>query len=316
MTPNQRMIKNCAIVLAACLVIGIVFIALNIIVGVCGAFIPNHKDNVNTNTTNTTNTASDRNDKNNSNKNTTDSTTIDKEDEKMESGDVYENVKNLKIKSGIYKVRIERDSSIKKGVKVQLENVSSDYKVEYKESSETLEMEGDSDSIIHFWKDREAAKGVITLTVSDHTELDRIKIEMGVGSVTIEDMNVAELDVECGVGIFTCENVRAEYAQIKGGVGSVKCSEVQFDGLEMEGGIGGISVDGVLTGKTSVVAGMGTIELEIHVKREDYNLNVETGLGSIYVDGEKCSDIKESNNSQNNLLNVEGGIGSVKINFN
>lgn len=293
MTPNQKIIKNCAIVFAACLIAGIVLVALRVIIGVFGAFVPNQKGNTNVV-----------------------ATEYEEEEQKIDTQAVYENVKNLKIKSGIYKLQIERDSSINKGVKVSLSNVSSDYKIKYKEESKTLETE-DNDDIFHFWKDKdEISKGIITISVSDNTELDKVRVEMGVGTVTIEDIIMTEFDVKCGVGAFTCENVKAEHADIEGGVGSVRCDDVMFDGLEVEGGVGDIKVDGVLTGKTSVVAGMGAIELDINGKKKNYNLNVETGLGSIYIDGKKCSDIQESDNSQNNLLDVEGGIGSVKINFN
>ena len=294
MTPNQKIIKNCAIVFATCLLIGIVLVALKVIIGVFGAFVPNQKENTNV-------TATEYDD--------------EEEEQKMDTQAVYENVKNLKIKSGIYKVQIESDSSVNKGVKVSLSNVSSDYKIKYKEGSKTLETE-DNDDIFHFWKDKdEISKGTITISVSDNTELDKVRVEMGVGTVTIEDIIMTELDVKCGVGAFACENVKAEHADIEGGVGSVRCDDVMFDGLEVEGGVGDIKIDGVLTGKTSVVAGMGAIELDINGKKENYNLNVETGLGSIYIDGKKCSDIEDNNNSQNNLLDVEGGIGSVKINF-
>lgn len=302
MNSGQRMIKYFAILLAASLTIGIIVTVVNVGLSVVGAFV----------------SVGDETQDKKGNHHIEDSESKREDGDGEEGGkktmDEYALVENLEIESSIYKIMIQEKEDIE-SVKVEMRNVPSSYNVTYKESTKTLSFQ-DEDWVSGFFNQkRKAAKGKIYIYIPEEKQLNRVRIEMGVGTVNIHDISMKSLDIECGVGMLSCSNVTAENADIEGGVGSIAFKDIAFSNFQLEGGVGDIDVEGKLTGKTVVSAGMGNINIHVDGKKDNYNYNIETGLGPIYIDGEKTGDINFSNNSCSNLLDIEGGIGTIYINF-
>lgn len=288
MSSAQKVIKYLAMAFAACLTIAILGGILNAVVGVVGAFVPEHNQKQEVNGT-------------------------EMEIEQVDSQKSYTDVENLKIESSVYKIDIVGGSKVE-GVKVECSNIPSTYKVYYEDR--TIKTTDDNWVSGIFNKNTSSAKGRIKIYVSDKINLDKVEIEMGVGAVTVSNISTKKLEVDCGVGVFSCDDVAAEDVNISGGVGNVECDDVTFGGLELDGGVGDVSIKGTLTGKTEVSAGMGNVDLDVNGKKDDYNVKVETGLGSIYIDGEKYKDSDFYNNSESNLIDIEGGIGTIHVDFN
>lgn len=286
--------KCLAMFFAICLTICILATIVEVGVGVIGAFVPsNEREQVSSQ----------------------DSSKKTNEQKEMicDNLDFYD-VERLEIESSVYKVQVKS----KKGldcVRIQKYDIPSSYRIEYDEDSKTITTEDDNWVSSIFNKKHSATKGKIVVYVPKKQQLDEVDIEMGVGAVSIEDIKTDTLTVACGVGSLSCEKVSANYATIEGGVGSVDCDNVTFKGLEVSGGVGDVNIEGDISGKADISAGMGNFTLTIDGNKEDYNYKVETGLGPIYIDGEKTSDVDSYDNSQDNLIDVEGGIGAVHVNF-
>lgn len=284
MSEGQKAIKYMAMFLAGCLTICILAAIVNVAIGVLDAVIP-------------------------------DSTTTSVKNGKVikRTGD-YGDIKNLKIESSVYEVVIKEDKDVT-GVRVEMQNIPSSYKITTNLDSKTLSAKEENWFSGIFGRHRDNKKSKITFYVPKEDKLDSLDIEMGVGSVSVSDIRMKELKIECGVGSLSCENVQADYADFDGGIGIVNCDEVDFSELDLSGGIGDIEIDGKLTGKSVISGGMGNVTLDVDGKKEDYNYKVEAGLGSIYIDGEKKGDTNSYNNSQSNLIDIEGGIGTIRVNF-
>ena len=289
MSQGQKVIKYLAIVFAACLTITILGVVLNIVVSIFGAFIPKSGE----------------------------SKAVKQYTETVSSNysNTFNNVEQIRVDSGVYNVEIINDESID-GVKVVKEGVSNDLDVSYDEHDKQLvvEQEGFWNDLFKF-NDKHQSKGKLLIYVEDGLELEKLDIDMGVGNSRIEGITTEELDIDCGVGNLTCKKVVAESTDIDGGVGGLKCEDISFRDLNLDGGVGEISIAGELLGTIQISAGMGELNVDINGKRDDYNLKVETGLGSIIIDGEKYTDTNNYNNNQSNLLDIEGGIGSIRIDF-
>ena len=288
MSSAQKLIKYIAMGFAACMTIAILGVILNVVIGIVGAFVPEHNQKQKGNGTETV-------------------------IEKVDSQKSYTGVEKLKIESSIYKIDIIGGSKIE-GVKVECSNIPSTYKVYYEDG--TIKTTDDNWVSGVFNKNTSSSKGRIKIYVSDKINLDKVDVEMGVGAVTVSNVSMKNLEVDCGVGAFSCDNVVAEDANISGGVGNVECDDVTFGGLELDGGVGEVSIKGTLTGKTEISAGMGNVDIDVNGKKDDYNVKVETGLGSIYIDGQKYKDSESYNNSESNLIDIEGGIGTIHVDFN
>lgn len=231
--------------------------------------------------------------------------------------DEYPNIENLKIESSIYKISVkENEDGFQNGVIVKSENMPSSYKVNYKQGSRTLSARDDNWISGLFGERDNRKKSKVTIYIPRQHKLKDVHVQMGVGSVELNSINMENLDAECGAGSFSCKSVNADLANIEGGFGKVKCKDIEFSGLQLSGSVGDVEVEGKLLGKTEVSAGIGNISIDISGRKEDYNYKVETGLGTIYFDGKKTGDTNEYNNSQTNLIDVEGGIGSIQLDFN
>lgn len=288
MSQGQKVIKYLAIVFAACLTISILGVVLNVIVSIFGAFIPKQSKSIKT-------------------------SQYSSESVGNQYDETFGDIKQITVDSGIYMVKLVNDKNVK-GVRVTTEDVESDIEVSYDVDDKRLKIEQDVE-FDDFFKNKRPSKGKIFIYTQDALEFEKVDIDMGVGKFEIEGITTDKLDVDCGVGNLICKDVKANDVDIDGGVGSLKCEDVSFQNLSLEGGVGEIDISGKLRGKTQLSAGMGEVNVDIDGKRDDYNLKVETGLGAITIDGEKYKDTNITNNSQSNILDIEGGVGSVRVDF-
>lgn len=303
MNQGQKVIKYLAIVFAACLTITILGVVLNIVVSIFGAFVPD-KPNGGANT--------GANSGRHNNVQVEDRGNQKEFVSGADSENTFGKLRKMSVESGVYSIELVVDSSVK-GSKVVTKNVADD--IEIRCDGDELFIDEDE-----YWPDvfkhKRESKGKIYIYLEEGTELDKLNIDMGVGNFTIDGIKTDELYIDCGVGSLVCRNVTASKVDIDGGVGSLKCDECHLNDLDLDGGVGEIDISGELTGKVELSAGMGEANIEIYGKREDYNIKVETGLGSIIIDGEKYKDTTNfGNNNQSNILDIEGGVGSVKVDF-
>ncbi|SET48389.1 DUF4097 family beta strand repeat-containing protein [[Clostridium] polysaccharolyticum] len=290
MSPTQKGIKYVAMFLAVCLTISIIATIVKVGVGVMGAFIPSQDIHHQYN---------ERGKK-----------------EILEGKEIVENfsgVENLKFDSGIYKVTFKADRE-KKDIKVAMHNISSSYSLKYDTESKTLV--GKSHSwFSKFLKKEEDANGKIIVHIPRNQKLAKVEIDMGVGAVFLKKLEVEQLKIQCGVGALVCEDIKADQVKVDGGVGNIDFKDVDFKDTELTGGVGNVKLVGKLEEKTQISAGMGNLNIKINGQRQNYNCKVETGLGAIYIDGKKTSEMEYYNNNQPNLLDIEGGVGTIHVDF-
>ena len=85
----------------------------------------------------------------------------------------------------------------------------------------------------------------IVLEVPKGTDIRKLKAQVGVGTLTVNDLQVEELDGECGVGEFDFSGEIKKFGNLKCGIGSMYLnlvgSEKDYD-YSLECGIGNISL--------------------------------------------------------------------------
>lgn len=166
-----------------------------------------------------------------------------------------------------------------------------------------------------FFDGRRTGNSEITVYVPVDFKAKEINIDNGVGELYMEDLETVKLDIDLGTGDCYGKNIVSDKTDIDGGVGSVRFKDVSFTDLELECGVGDLTIEGKVLGKSEINCGVGSLELIIELKKEDYELDIETGLGDIYINGEKTSNIKNANQGAKHSLDIEGGISEVEIKF-
>lgn len=154
--------------------------------------------------------------------------------------------------------------------------------------------------------------GVITVYIPD--EISELKINAGAGKIIIEDISVDNFDVEQGAGIMKISNSKFNEASIDGGAGNIKVSSSIINGLKMKAGVGKIELEAKLTGNNKIKCGIGEMNITLLGNEEEYKITAEKGIGSIKIKNEEQSTNSVYGKGENKL-NLEGGIGSITVDF-
>lgn len=225
---------------------------------------------------------------------------------------VYTGIDSLKLNCGLSSVTVETDNKLE-GIRIVYDGEKEYFNVS--QNGDLLRLEEKSRGWGKFLKKHPNKTSKIKILIPPEKVFDKVEVDAGVGSLNMNSIICEKLDIDCGVGNVEGINIKAEKADIDGGVGNIVLKDVEFEGLDVDGGVGDIEISGNLFGNTDVSTGMGDAELNIKGNRDDYNIKVDSGVGSVRVDGEKCGDINLRNSDADNKLDIDGGVGSIGINF-
>ena len=164
--------------------------------------------------------------------------------------------------------------------------------VTVKESSDTLKVK----STKKLSKNRK-----VCISYPEDVKLQELEIEMGAGTVYLNrDIETEKLSVEMGAGEFESKNpVTAREADLEIGTGST------FADLSAR--------------KTDGECGLGELDLTLTGTQEDYNYDLECGVGNLDVGSDSYSGLGRektiSNKGADRKLDLECGMGNVSVNF-
>lgn len=133
-------------------------------------------------------------------------------------------------------------------------------------------------------------------------KLDELDIEMGAGSVYLNrEIQTGKLSVEVGAGEFEGNaSVTAKEADLQIGTGSMTFTDLSAE-------------------KTSGECGLGELDLTMTGDQEDYNYDLQCGIGNMDVGSDSYSGFgKEdhiSNTGADRKMDLECGMGDVSVSF-
>ena len=165
--------------------------------------------------------------------------------------------------------------------------------VTVKESSDTLKVR----STKKLSKTRK-----VHISYPEDVKLQELEIEMGAGTVYLNrDIETEKLSVEMGAGEFDSKNpVTAEEADLEIGTGSMTFADLSAK-------------------KISGECGLGELDLTMTGTQEDYNYDLECGVGNLDVGSDSYSGLGReksiSNTGADRKLDLECGMGNVSVNF-
>lgn len=217
----------------------------------------------------------------------------------------YENVTELEI-------NVEYgDLEIKLGDELKVASNNSDL-VSYKHASNKLSVE---EIGYDFFDNRGATRVVVFVPIN--LTFDRVKITTGAGRAVISDLTAKRMELNLGASKTELRNIAVtERMQIEGGAGSMEIRESVLNNLDFDMGVGRADIAAELIGKTQIDAGVGALQLDLQGDTSTtYSLEVKHGLGTVTIDGEKRSSDVVLYGSGNNLVKINGGVGSIDINL-
>lgn len=194
-----------------------------------------------------------------------------------------------------------------------------DFKVETNNSKITFEENNGSVKIKeenrNWLNNNNMSSNLIIYIPEDMITIDETKIQTGDGKINIEKLNTQSLYLELGAGDVYIENVIATgETKIDGGVGKTELKSCEISNLKANLGMGEFTFSGKLTGKSEIDSGVGAINIDLMDNKNNYKIDVSKGLGNVTLDGKKLETDRVYGIGEN-YLNIDGGIGEIKIDF-
>ena len=156
--------------------------------------------------------------------------------------------------------------------------------------------------------------GEIVISIPEDIVLEKLAIDAGAGRVEIHKVIADQLDLSQGAGSLTIVDSDFTKSDIDGGAGKIEISSSILNNLDLDTGIGKVDIEAMITGNSDIDCGVGEIRLRLLGDRDGYQIQAEKGLGSIQIDGNDYShDV--SIGSGNNRIQLEGGVGSIIVEF-
>ena len=165
--------------------------------------------------------------------------------------------------------------------------------VTVKESSDTLKVR----STKKLSKNRK-----VCISYPKDIKLQELEIEMGAGTAYLNrDIETEKLSVEMGAGEFESKNpVTAREADLEIGTGSMTFADLSAR-------------------KTDGECGLGELDLTLTGTQENYNYDLECGVGNLDVGSDSYSGLGReksiSNKGADRKLDLECGMGNISVDF-
>ena len=236
-------------------------------------------------------------------------------DDDAEWGDVIGETKTYTVSSEISDLNIQinaADFYIKEGNSFSVESNLKNLEVDEKNGCLTLK----DLTKIKLNGSNAYENAVLTIWVPVGTVFDNVNIKTGAGRFTVDSLSAATIGFELGAGDVTISKLIAEKsANIEGGAGRITISNGAIKDLALKMGMGQLNLTAALTGDSELELGVGESNITLLGSKDDYELDIEKGIGNITVDGKNVTDFGSSGNGANEV-DIHGGVGAINVRFN
>ena len=235
-------------------------------------------------------------------------------DDDAEWGDVIGETKTYTVSSEISDLNIQinaADFYIKEGNGFSVESNLKNLEVDEKNGCLTLK----DLTKIKLNGSNAYENAVLTIYVPAGMAFDNVNIKTGAGRFTVDSLSAATIGFELGAGDVTISKLIAEKsANIEGGAGRITISNGAIKDLALKMGMGQLNLTAALTGDSELELGVGESNITLLGSKDDYELDIEKGIGNITVDGKNVTDFGSSGNGANEV-DIHGGVGAINVRF-
>lgn len=166
------------------------------------------------------------------------------------------------------------------------------------------------------WQDNLTPK--ITITLPYDFKAKDFTLSIGAGDVEVEEVEAITGDFSVDAGRLRINKLSLEEeSNYHIGTGEMVLEKVTASNAVVDCGVGYIEIEGTLTGYNEFTCGVGKIYLKLYGDKDDYDYEISAGIGSIVIDGRNYHNIDRQaiNNSADNSLTMDCGIGNITVDF-
>ncbi len=142
-----------------------------------------------------------------------------------------------------------------------------------------------------------------------------------IGKLTLyipSEKNLNEAEINVGIGETLIQNVATKAFKLNGGVGEIVIKNLVSYDTDVKIGVAEVKIQGDLKGKTAIKGGVGSLQLDLVGREEDYNYDIEKGLGETTINNQHYEGFGNTsqNNGAANEISIKAGVGEIKVKTN
>ena len=231
---------------------------------------------------------------------------FDNDSKKLKDGkeiEITNKITNIEIELTSTNLIIERDKKIYAA--------TNNDKISYRIHNNTLIITENNNKLFN----NTASDTELVIYIPDDHILNELSVESGAGRVEIFDVTIKDLELDLGAGTVDLDFIDVIHeAAIDGGAGKLSINNSTLNNLELDMGVGSLELESKLTGQNEITCGVGTATINLTGSENDYQVNIDKGLGATNVAGNAVKD-GETIGTGKNIIEIEGGIGSITVDF-
>jgi len=217
--------------------------------------------------------------------------------------ETYKNVKEIDIDVEYAKLCIKQGEEFR----VEAGGMKSNFSSKVKDGKLKIEEH-------KIWSWNNNPSGYIIIYIPQDINLEELDIDTGAGQTEIDSVSAEKLNLDHGAGYVRISNSNFDAANIEGGAGKIEVISSSLNDLKLDAGVGKTEIEAEITGNSRINCGVGEVSIILEGNKEDYKIRAERGIGSLKIAGESISNDEIYGNGKNSIR-VEGGIGSINIDF-
>ena len=163
------------------------------------------------------------------------------------------------------------------------------------------------------WNSSNNKKDELTIYIPSNIVLNKIDIDMGAGTLNIENMNTRKLALDLGTGSTLIKDIYSDNTNINTGAGSFTIVNGNINDLDLDVGVGKTNITSMITGNSTIDIGIGSLSLNLI--GNNYIFKVNKGIGKMLIDNKEVSD-NEVLGMGSNTIKLNGGIGDTTVTLN
>lgn len=158
----------------------------------------------------------------------------------------------------------------------------------------------------------------VDIRIPDDHMFDEISMQLRAGDIGIDRLAANEIEIKAGAGQMDVETLIAKQEfDLELGAGDMEIGEAELGRTDIECGVGSFEIIScTLGGDANINGGVGEVNVGIAGEKDDFNYELQCGLGELEVFGDSYTSLgkdKKIDNGARYTIALECGVGSVNV---
>lgn len=166
--------------------------------------------------------------------------------------------------------------------------------------------------------DSTKSKTEVVLYVPENVHYEKIDMNLGMGSAELSKLTAQEINLEVGAGKLEVAAPVADLLNVTVGMGQAKITDMRVATFDGDVDMGSLEAEGFCQGNLRAKCAMGSIDMELEGKEEDFNYELSNAMGTLTVGSYSSKGMaseKSIDNNSEKTIEVDCSMGSAKVSF-